>query len=126
MRVLIIDDDPVRAIPVLKAGHDVKIAHGFDQIDFWLKCKHWYPEIICLDHDMPQMPGLEVVGHFVDELWWRTVRIWSCNHIAAPIMKDHLLDAAKAEEMEGIFDVHILSFDSKTEPAFWRAQGNKS
>lgn len=125
MRVLIIDDDPIRAIPVMAAGHDVKIAHGYDQVSFYLKhCKLWQPEIICLDNDMPMMTGLDVAREFAEDLFYRPVRIWSRNNVAAPQIKGLLLD--KAMELgidEEELELHVIPFDANTEPTFWAAQG---
>ena len=120
MKVLIIDDEPIRAHPVMNAGHDVRIAHGHEQIKFWLQNKHWTPDIICLDNDMPLMSGKDVAYHFGDELFYRRVRVWSRNNIAAPEIKRILLDKALEyciDEEET--DIEVLAFDSDIESDYW-------
>ena len=37
MKILVIDDDPQRALNFIKAGHDVRIVHGFEQIQMILQ-----------------------------------------------------------------------------------------
>jgi CheY-like chemotaxis protein len=77
MKILVIDDDPMRANNFVNLGHDVKIAHGFDQISFWLD--HGPYDLICLDHDMPMMNGLSVIKAFGGSLCWYPVCLWSQN-----------------------------------------------
>lgn len=73
LNILFIDDEPIRAWPLVEAGHDVRIAHGFEQIDFYLRrCPGYKPDVICLDHDMPLMNGYAVAEAF---LWNQAVPI---------------------------------------------------
>jgi CheY-like chemotaxis protein len=58
MKILFIDDEPIRALTLIKDGHQVFIAHGQDQIEIMLTQKY---DLICLDHDMPLMNGMDVV-----------------------------------------------------------------
>ena len=50
MKILFIDDEPNRALPLVDKGHDVRVALGFDQSHFNLTT--WKPDLICLDYDM--------------------------------------------------------------------------
>jgi CheY-like chemotaxis protein len=70
MRILFIDDEPIRIRGLQAAGHQVFLAHGFDQIDAMLhgtvKRGDRF-DLICCDHDMPLMDGRQVVDQFLKE-----------------------------------------------------------
>jgi DNA-binding NtrC family response regulator len=126
MRILIIDDDPVRAKPVMAAGHDVRIAHGFKQVKFWLQNPHWHPDMICLDNDMPLMSGLDVVQQFGDDMVPLPVRVWSRNNVAAPRIRDNLIDKflefdIDPDDADSL--VVVQPFDSNRETVYWSKKG---
>ena len=65
-RILFIDDEPIRAWPLAQKGHHVRVAHGFEQVHFYLQqCPGYRPDVICLDHDMPMMNGYHVAQSFL-------------------------------------------------------------
>jgi len=67
MKILFIDDEPIRAWPLVESRrHDVRIAHGFDQVHFYLERYPGYrPDIVCLDFDMPMMDGYQVAASYL-------------------------------------------------------------
>lgn len=107
-RFLVIDDEPVRAQKMVRAGHFVAIAHTYDQIRFWLKNGPW--DQIILDHDL-SMPydGRKVCEDFgLGFLYFGCqIRIWSMNLVAAPQMRSILLDIARHYDLDA--DVIVLS-----------------
>ena len=89
--ILVIDDDPVRAVPLLEMGHRVFLAHGFDQVKFYLQnARKIGIDFICLDHDMPAMNGTEILNNFDLEMVQFPIWIWSWNVPKATEMKNHL------------------------------------
>lgn len=109
MRILVIDDEPVRAQFLLFGGHthDVKVACGRSQVGFHLEMwRRWSPELICLDHDMPGFNGMEVVAAFPEiaaTIEQAPIWVWSMNFEAAPRLRDDL--ARRAAEF-GVLDPH--------------------
>ena len=69
MRILVIDDMPHRVKLLWNAGLskeiEIQIAHGFDQIKFYLE--NYKYDLVLLDHDMPLMSGPKVVEEFLME-----------------------------------------------------------
>lgn len=52
MRILFIDDEPLRAKPLLEAGFDVFITDSVQAIELYLANNKWSPfDLVCLDHD---------------------------------------------------------------------------
>lgn len=101
-----IDDTPTRAL-WLPCGHDFRIAHGFDQIAFFLK--YWAPELICLDNDMPLLTGIQVVSMFKFELAAFPIIVVSQNPGASlTIMKE-------MEELTRIVHIPFRASDEWTE-----------
>lgn len=67
-RFLFIDDEPIRALPLIKLGNEVHIACGVAQIAFYLKLSGLRFDAVWLDHDMPgSMSGWEVAEMFLTE-----------------------------------------------------------
>jgi DNA-binding response OmpR family regulator len=108
-RILVIDDDPKRAMGLLRQGHFVAIAHTFDQIEFWLKNGPW--DQICLDHDMGWIDGMKVLGRHGEDIlsFDCPVRIWSHNHEGAAKMFKHL--RILAEECDLPEEVSVMPFN---------------
>lgn len=67
MRFLFIDDEPIRALPLVRLGHEVHIACGVAQVSFYLKLSGLRFDAVWLDHDMPGMDGHEVAAMFLTE-----------------------------------------------------------
>lgn len=69
MRMLFIDDQPVRAWDVVPVEHrpSVYVAHGFDQIQYYLYQSGMVWDVICCDHDMPLLSGPVVCREFLCE-----------------------------------------------------------
>jgi CheY-like chemotaxis protein len=52
MRILFIDDEPIRAKPFLDAGYDVFITDDVEAIELYLEQHQRIPfDLVCLDHD---------------------------------------------------------------------------
>jgi DNA-binding NarL/FixJ family response regulator len=94
IRVLAIEDCPNTRCNALVDCCDLRVAHGFDQIKFWLK--HHKPQVIILDHDMPGFNGMDAVNAFWEDMICTPVIIWSHNHEAAKKMKE-AMEARAAE-----------------------------
>lgn len=97
VRVLVVDDEPVRA-DQLMAVCDLRVAHGFEQVKFWLRNTCWRPDVVFLDNDMPLATGLSIARFFANDLIGIPVVIWSMNPIAAKEIEATLQDA----QIEGI------------------------
>ncbi len=106
MRILVIDDEPIRIANLIDAGHTVCIAHTQNQIIFWLQYGPW--DLIILDHDL-YMPynGTDVcIQHGKSILSLNCpIRIWSHNPEGAKRMKACLEDTAKYYDIN--YDIHI-------------------
>lgn len=102
IRALIIDDDPTRAFPLLRAGVDVRIAHGWEQVRFWLQdaARYWTPQIVFLDHDMPLMDGHAVCDLFGTEFVHLPIVIWSNNPVGRENMRRILRSQAEVLGIE--------------------------
>lgn len=62
MRILFVDDEPIRARNLMKAGHDVYVTHHPDAVELYLATKTF--DLVCLDHDMPIRDGMFMVEEF--------------------------------------------------------------
>ena len=87
MRILFIDDEPIRALPLINDGHEVFIAHGQEQIEVMLTQKY---DLICLDHDMPLMNGMDVVNNLFPNFPNRRTVVHSTNAPASGRMVNAL------------------------------------
>ena len=90
--MLVIDDEPQRAAQMM-AVSDLRVAHGFDQVKFWLQNKLWRPQVVFLDNDMPLASGLSLARFFADDLIGIPVVVWSMNPVAAKEIAAILEDA---------------------------------
>jgi CheY-like chemotaxis protein len=95
LKILVIDDMPMRARDFVRQGHDVRVAHGFEQVKFWIQevAREWKPDIVFLDHDMPQMNGVDVIQTFASDLLPYPIVIWTTNSAASTQMYLKLLEA---------------------------------
>lgn len=91
LNILFIDDEPIRAAKLAKHAN-VFVAHGPDQLSHYFSDAYRW-DGICLDHDMPQMSGREVVELYVKERSIPTV-VHSSNEPAAQSMVDTLREFA--------------------------------
>jgi len=75
--ILWIDDEPLR-FEKLKGEKDLRVffAHGFDQVNHYLNNSNVKFDLIILDHDMPQMDGMQVCQEFLLE---RNIPIVLCS-----------------------------------------------
>jgi len=88
VRVLFIDDEPVRA-KMIPNEHDVYIAHGGEQVGYYLHEKRY--DLVCCDHDMPMMDGLAVCSNFLVQLNLPVI-VHSQNIVCGPRMVQLLQD----------------------------------
>lgn len=66
MRILFIDDEPIRLQLVPKQHRsDIYVAHGMDQISYYLTHSGLDFDLICCDHDMPALDGTQVCNMFL-------------------------------------------------------------
>lgn len=117
MRILVIDDEPCRALPLLKSGHDVRIVLGRKQTLFALQdgLKYWVPEHIMLDHDMPGDNGLAIAKLFCTDLVDFPVCIWSFN----PVGAQQILDVLKAEAQRQQVECQAYCRRFDTDPTWY-------
>lgn len=80
MNILFIDDEPIRALTLINDGHNVYVAHGREQLEVLLNQKY---DLICIDHDMPLMNGLDVVKELFPHFPYRRTVVHSTNASAA-------------------------------------------
>jgi DNA-binding response OmpR family regulator len=104
MNALLIDDTPTRAL-YLPQGWDYRIAHGYDQVDFWLK--HWPIDIVLLDHDMPLLCGAQVATMFRFELARYPIVVLSQNEYGAKQI------VAELEELTNIVRIPFFGGDEQ-------------
>jgi len=64
-RILFIDDMPLRANGLFKAGHEVFLAHGPEMVKIYLD--QLTLDLVCLDHDMPLGDGMQIAHTFLIE-----------------------------------------------------------
>lgn len=102
MRILFIDDEPIRARKLMKAGHDVYVTHHPDAVELYLATKTF--DLVCCDHDMPIVDGMVIVNDFLIERGVPVV-VHSTNSAAAARM------VAKLEE----YAVPVLRHDITTQ-----------
>ena len=91
--VLWIDDAPSRFSVLdgkLPADVCVVFAHGFDQINYYLRYSGINFSLVILDHDMPAMSGTEVLAEFGEELRFKNVFICSENERAVGAMREQM------------------------------------
>jgi CheY-like chemotaxis protein len=79
-KILVIDDSPIRARPLVKAGHDVKLACGYDQCKFWLDTSGVLFDLIIMDHDMPGFDGTQLLNAFGDFIKTQECPVWVWSH----------------------------------------------
>ena len=110
LKILVIDDYPMRARDFVRQGHDVRVAQGFEQIKFWLQevAKDWRPDIVFLDHDMPLMNGMDVIKGFSADLLMCPVVIWSLNSVAVDHMYLEIIEAGT--ELDVVAQVCRLAY----------------
>ena len=84
-KILFIDDEPIRAMGLIRRGHDVFLACGFEQINAYLG-ERFRPgdgfDLVCLDHDMPSYDGMQVTLEFLIERGYPVV-VHSANETGA-------------------------------------------
>ncbi len=109
-KILVIDDEPERANK-LGDFYDLRIAHGIEQVKFWLRNSFWRPDIILLDNDMPLASGVLIAKEFaLDMAGIRTI-IWSMNVPAAKEIEGIL--TSPEHKIDGVYtDVIIKQFGS--------------
>jgi DNA-binding LytR/AlgR family response regulator len=115
MRILVIDDEPVRATELCSVG-DLRIAHGFEQVKFWLQNRHWRPEVVFLDNDMPLASGVSLARFFALDLVGIPVVIWSRNPVAAEEIRA-VLEDARMEEIP--WQIWVKPYNSKNTSQDW-------
>lgn len=113
VRVLAIEDDILIRCPKLVRVCDLRVAHGKDQIKFWLQ--HHKPQVIVLDHDMPGFSGMEAVREFWADFLCVPTIIWSHNHEAVKEMKAYLEAQALDNDVEE-WTIVVQPFDSTRTP----------
>jgi CheY-like chemotaxis protein len=99
MQILWIDDEPSRYEILMREINnwkncppiDIVFAHGFEQINHYLKYHTW--DVILLDADMPLMCGTEVAKEFLRERNIPVIVI-STN----PVKVQHILDTLNEYE----------------------------
>jgi DNA-binding NarL/FixJ family response regulator len=69
MNILLIDDEPVRMKDRIPACYfpSLYVAHGTDQVSWYLKDSGIKFDIVLLDHDMPLCNGLDIATYFLIE-----------------------------------------------------------
>lgn len=68
MKILFIDDEPIRLQSIPKSyRNDCHVAHGMDQIAYYLVHSEIKFDLICCDHDMPLLDGIMVCKLFLYE-----------------------------------------------------------
>jgi CheY-like chemotaxis protein len=109
-KILVIDDEPERAHKLGNA-YDIRIAHGSEQVKFWLRNSFWRPDVILLDNDMPLASGVLIAKEFaLDMAGIRTI-IWSMNVPAAKEIEGIL--TSPEYKVEGVYaDVLLRPFGS--------------
>ena len=113
IRVLAIEDDILTRCPKLVGVCDLRVAHGRDQIKFWLQ--HHKPQVIVLDHDMPGFNGMEAVREFWADFLCVPTIIWSHNHEAVKEMKAYLEARANDYELDD-WVIAVQPFDATRTP----------
>jgi len=92
-KILFVDDEPNYRVNHIKGDHLIFSAHGYNQIDYYLNHTKYKWDLICLDNDMPKLPGIDVSTMFLCERNIPVV-IHSMNPIGAKIIKGNLDDYA--------------------------------
>ena len=112
--ILFVDDCPIRALGYSYIAN-VYIAHGGDQISFYLQTKKF--DLIMLDHDMPNMNGEDVVCTFNTELHLQNcpIVIHSANAVGASAMYKILIDNGFYPEDVDIECLPSISYIEKKE-----------
>lgn len=110
MKILVIDDEPRRATAFVRAGHDIRVAHGFEQIQFLLRdvASFWKPDLVVMDHDMPLLDGQGVLQTFGLDISIYPVLLWSCNPVGSQKMLRVLEDLQ--EQYDLTKRIHVQSF----------------
>ena len=117
MKILFIDDEFSRAVPLLRAGFDVYITCDIEVVRAYLEhCKF---NLICLDHDMPKHTGYEIAQLCIIERNIPVI-IHSMNHAGAKRISQLLAENAVSNK---IIPIILKSFVSNVD-AFIR-QMNK-
>jgi DNA-binding LytR/AlgR family response regulator len=109
-KILVIDDEPERAH---RLGNifDLRIAHGYEQVKFWLRNPVWRPDIIFLDNDMPLASGTSIAKEFALDMIGTKIVIWSMNGPASKEIEGIL--ASPDHKVDGFnMDISIIPFGS--------------
>lgn len=108
MKILFIDDEPIRAKRLASLDNvEVIVAHGPEQVAFYLQHlpRKQRPNIICLDHDMPQMDGFAIAGQFLTGLSIPVI-VHSANNVGA----DKIMELLEMHEVPCI-RLNVMMFD---------------
>lgn len=104
-RILWIDDQPIRYQPLRNWAtyNDVEIifAHGFDQINYYLRSSDISWDAVILDHDMPMMDGKAVIKEFFPEMLNIPVFLCSANDSGREYQKK-MLEEFGVERVDGM------------------------
>jgi CheY-like chemotaxis protein len=117
MNVLMVDDEPLRASKLIAMGHNVYLAHGLDQIQFYLsKSNSYYFDIATLDHDMPQGDGQTVCKVIRSDLVLKSLKvcIHSTNEVGSKVMghilEDYSIEYLRKNFLDDDFETALIDY----------------